>query len=58
MIPSGIRVVHPVELCAPHLNDLCEPLKKDQFDPLVQFCNPVFKVGVTFQVQPINLFKG
>ena len=50
VVPSGVRVVCPVEFCAPHLNDLREPLEKDQFDPLVQFCNPVFKVGVTFQV--------
>lgn len=50
MVPSGVRVVSPVEFGAPHLNDLGEPLEKDQFDPLVQFCNPVFKVGVTLQV--------
>ena len=58
MVPSGIRVVRPVEFGAPHLNDLREPLEKDQFDLLVQFRNPVFKVGVTFQIQPINLLKG
>ena len=50
VVPSGVRVVRPVEFGAPHLNDLCEPLEKDEFDLLVQFCNPVFKVGVTFQV--------
>jgi len=50
VIPPGIRVVGPVELGAPHLNDVREPLKKDQLDLLVQFCDPVFKVRVTFQV--------
>ena len=50
VIPSGVRVVRPVELRAPHLNDLSEPSKEDHFDPLVQFCNPVFEVGVAFQV--------
>ena len=50
VIPSCIRVIRPVELGAPHLNDVCEPLKEDQFDLLVQFCNPVFKVRIAFQV--------
>ena len=50
VIPSGVRVVRPVELCAPHLNYLGEPFKKDHLDPLVQFRNPVFEVGVAFQV--------
>ena len=50
VVPSGVRVVRPVEFGTPHLNDLCEPLEKDQLDLLVQFCNPVFEVGVTFQV--------
>lgn len=57
MVSSGIRVVCPVEFGAPHLNNLRKPLEKDQLDLLVQFCNPVFKVGVTFQVQPIDLLK-
>jgi hypothetical protein len=55
VIPSGIRVVRPVELGAPHLDDLREPLKEDQLDFLVQFCNPVLEVRVTFQVEPIDL---
>jgi len=58
VVPSGIRVVTPVELGAPHLNDVREPLEKDQFDLLVQFCDPVLKVRVAFQVQPIDLRRG
>ena len=50
MIPSGICVIRPVKLCAPHLNNLREPLEKDRFDLLVQLRNPLFEVGVTLQV--------
>ena len=47
MISSDIRVVRPVELGAPYLNDLHEPLEKYLFDPLVQFRDPLLKIGVT-----------
>ena len=57
VIPPSIRIVHPIKLGAPYLNNLCEPLEKNQLDLLVQFRDPVFKVGVTLQVQPIDLYK-
>lgn len=58
MVSTGIPIIRPVKLGAPHLNDLREPLEKNHFDLLVQFRNPLLQVGVTFQVQPINLPKG
>jgi hypothetical protein len=57
VIPSSIRVVRPVKLGAPYQDDLREALKKDQFDLLIQFRNPVFEVGVTLQIQAIDLTK-
>lgn len=58
VIASGIRVIHPVKLGAPYLNDLHEPPEKYLFDPLVQFRDPLIKIGVTLQVQPIDLLAG
>ena len=50
VIPPSIRIVCPVKLGAPHLNDLREPLEKHQLDLPIQFRDPVFQVGVTLQV--------
>ena len=50
MVTTGIRIVRPVELGAPHLNDLREPLEQDQFNLFIQIRNPVFQVGIAFQV--------
>ena len=58
-IPQGrqgaLRVVLPVELGAPYLNDLREPLQEDAFYPLVELSDPMLEVGVAFQVESVNL---
>ena len=58
VITSVIRVIRPVELGAPYLNDLHEPIEKYLFNPLVQFRDPLIEIGVTLQVQPIDLLEG
>lgn len=50
-----VPIVRSVEFRAPHLDDMCKSLEQDAFDLLVEFRDPVVKVGVTLQVQPINL---
>lgn len=34
---------------------MCQPLKQNSLDPLVELRDPMVEVGVTFQVQPIDL---
>ena len=58
-VPQGrqgaLRVVLPVELGAPYLNDLREPLQEDAFYPLVELGDPVLEVCVALEVQAIDL---
>ena len=54
-LPSAVRVLQTVELGAEHLNSLGQSLEEDPFYPLIQFGDPLFEVGITLQVQTIDL---
>ena len=56
-LPSTIGVLQTVELGAEHLNRLGQPLEEDPFYPLVKFGDPLFEVGITLQVQTIDLYN-
>lgn len=52
---SPAVVIHPLELVAEELDDVCHALEEDAFYPLVQLSYPVIEIRITFQVQPVNL---
>ena len=56
-ITTRITIIHSIEFSAPHLDDMGQSLKQDGFDAFIQFSYPIIEIGITFQIQTINLIK-
>ena len=51
----AIVIICPLEFAAEQLNDVSDSLEENALYALVQFCHPVIKVGVSLEVEPIDL---
>ena len=54
---SSFLIVRPFELIAPLLNDMCHSLKENAFYPLIKLRYPMIEVGITLQVQSVDLYS-
>lgn len=52
---SSFLIVRPFELTAPLLNDVRYSLQENAFYPLIKLRYPMVEVGITFQVQSVDL---
>jgi len=50
-----ITIIGSLEFSTPKLNDSRESMKERSFNAFVQLGNPVLQVGVTLEIQSVNL---
>ena len=54
-ITTCVAIINAIKFSTPHLNDVGQSLKQDGFNAFVQLGYPIIQIGITFQIQTINL---